>query len=87
MPGRRKWPCYASLPPRRSAGRSGDVADSTTCGCDDCKARVAQVYMATRGLRCPYCHGNAHPVRDGERTRMECTHGCGWTSDAGGGSG
>lgn len=50
--------------------------------CEKCGDIEAYLFGIREALRCGKCHGHAHSVVDGDRSYLECTHGCGWTSKA-----
>lgn len=77
--------CDHELAPGEACGAQVCELHRTKAGAQrrDLCPRHAREWNRARGdgPSCGGCGGEAHQVRDGARTWIECTHGCGWTTE------
>jgi hypothetical protein len=67
----------------RAAAARALIAKIDQAALDAFKTTLNLPPPGTGPAACEGCGGHAHQVVDGARTWVECTHGCGWTTEPG----
>lgn len=65
----------------RAAATRALIAKVDQAALDAFKATLPPPPPGTGPGACGGCGGHAHQVEDGDRAWVECTHGCGWTTE------